>query len=550
MNSFLKKRTAFIVLLVIILLGTFLRYYQLGQIPNGFHIDEAINGVNGNFLLHTGRDSNNNKLPLQTEVFGDYNPTGYSYLTIIPIKLFDLNEFSTRFPGAFLGSLTVAACYLLGLSIFKSQRIGLLSAFLVAVSPWHIVFSRSSEETLVSLFFVVLGFALVFLSLENKKIKFLISGVIILAVSFLMYFTPRVFVPLMFFGVLIFIYNPLQNKQNTKYSNYILYSFLFLTITVSFLIFGIRGSTNRFNQVSIFGSLGTKLIMEEQIREDGVFRTNVKVTQFFHNKFTNYSLAYISNYVDYFSGKFLFIEGGLPIWFRVEGMGLLYIVELPFLLIGLMLLAVHKSKIYKIPFLWILITPVIAAVTIDDIPNVRRSLIMFPMLEIVSAFGFFYILENSKKIYKLLILISVVILFTCNFFYFLHQYFIHAQIHRNWYRNEGFGEMIKTIKSSYDSVDSIIVTKSAGGVYPLVLFYMNYDPDLYLSGKLSKDIDYTGFGKFFFVPQACPFKDRDNQFPRGKKMIFLDKGECISNAIYQKTIYRKDGTKVFNIIYE
>lgn len=545
-----KKRATFIILLFIFLIGIFLRFYQLSEVPNGLHIDEAINGVNGYFLLHTGRDSNNSKLPLQTEVFGDYNPTGYSYLAIPPIKLFGLNEFSTRFPGALLGGLTVVACFLLSLSIFRNKKIGLLSAFLVAVSPWHIVFSRSSEETLVSLFFVVLGFALVFLSLENKKLKFLIPGALSLAISFFMYFTPRVFVPLMFFTVLIFLFGLWYKQKNVRYKNFLFCSFLLLVIIVSVLIFGINGSGNRFNQVSVFGSLGTKLVMEEQIREDGISGTDVKTTQAFHNKVINYSLTYVSNYIDYFSGNFLFIKGGLPIWLRVEGMGLIYLAELPFLLIGLVVLATSRSKIHKIPLLWLLIAPITAAITIDDIPNVRRSLLMFPMIEIVSAFGFLYILQSRKKVLRMLIILSVAILLTYNFLYFLHQYFVHSSVHQNWYRNEGFGEMVKTVKNSYNEVSNVIVTKDAGGIYPLILFYMKYDPKEYLSEGSSKDKDYTGFGKFFFVPQACPSQQKDNRFPNGTKIIYIDKGECVDNTAHQKIIYRKDGTKVFNIVYE
>ncbi len=549
MIKLFRRHTVFLVLLLIFLTAVFLRFYQLNQIPNGLHIDEAINGVNGYFLLYTGRDSDNNWLPLQTEVFGDYNPTGYSYLTILPIKLFGLNEFATRLPGALLGTLTILASFLLAFSIFKNKKIALLSAFLVAVSPWHIVFSRSSEETLVSLFFVVLGFALVFLSFENKKIKFLVPGVLVLAVSFFMYFTPRIFVPLFFLTVLVFVNSLWYKQKNLRYRNFLICSFLFLVAIVGFLIFGVKGSENRFNQVSIFGSLGTKLIMQEQIREDGVMGTNVKITQFFHNKFVNYSLTYIANYIDYFSGKFLFVEGGLPMWFRVEGIGLIYIVELPFLLIGLVVLAVSKNKIYKIPLLWILIAPTIAAPTIDDIPNIRRSLLMFPMLEIIGAFGFLHILQNRKKISKGLF-VSIAIIFIFNFIYFLHQYFIHTPIHRNWYRNEGFGEMVKTVKNSYNKVGKVIVTKDAGGIYPFILFYMKYDPKEYLSKGLLKDKDYTGFGKFFFVPQACPSHDKDDRFPKGTKTIYVDKGECPDSFSYQKTIYRKDGTKVFNIVYE
>lgn len=548
MRSLYSKHAFLIVLLSIFLVGIFLRFYELSRIPNGFHIDEAISGVNGYFISHTGRDSNNSWLPLQTEVFGDYNPTGYAYLTILPISLFGLNEFATRFPGALIGSLTILAGYLLAFSIFKNKKIALLSAFLVAVSPWHIVFSRSSEEALVSLFFVVLGFALVFLSFESKKIRFLIPGVLVLAVSFFMYFTPRIFVPLFLFSVLVFINSLWYRQKDLKYRNFIICSFFFLVIIVGFLILGVKGSGNRFNQVSIFGSLGTKLIMEEQIREDGIVGTNVKVTQFFHNKLINYSLSFVSNYIEYYSGSFLFTKGGLPIWFKVEGMGLIYLIELPFILIGLSILVVRRNKMNKIPLLWLLIAPITAAITVDDMPNIRRSFLMFPMLEIVGAFGFLYILQNRKKLFKKLIILFVVVLFAYNFLYFLHQYFIHAPVHRNWYRNEGFGEMVKTVKNSYSNVDRIIITKSLGGIYPLVLFYMKYDPKEYLSEGSPKDKDYTGFGKFFFVPQACPSKEKDNRFPTGKN-IYIDNGEC-ETSLSDKAILRKDGSRVFNVVYE
>lgn len=543
-----KKSTVYIILFLIFIIGFFLRFHQLKDIPNGLHLDESIAGVNAYSILHTGRDSNNNWLPLQTEVFGDYNPAGYAYLAIIPIKLLGLNEFATRLPGVLLGGLTVLAIFLLSLAIFKNKAISLLSAFLVAINPWHIVLSRSSEETLVSLFFVTLGFALVFFSLEKQKIKLLVSGVLILIVSYFMYFTPRVFVPFFFLLTLVLIFNFWQ--KTTKYKNLLICSLLVLGSVAFYLIFVVKGGGNRLSQVGIFGSLGTKLVMQEQIKEDGLAGTNVKATQIFHNKFTNYSLTYISNYLDYFSGSFLFIKGGLPRWFNIEGMGLVYLVELPFLLIGLVVLAKEKNNIYKIPLLWLFVAPIAAAATIDDIPNVRRSLLMLPALELISAFGFWYVLQNRKKIVRTLIIGISLIALVCNFSYFIHQYFIHSTIHMNWFRNEGFGEMIKTVKTSYDNVDKIIVTKDAGGIYPLILFYMQYDPKLYQSEGTPRDKEYIGFGKFFFVPQSCPYVDRDDRFPKAKRIIYVNKGECGNSTLNKKIIYRKDGTRVFEIIYE
>src|SRR6266403_4409631 len=103
------KKKHLLLLLIIFFVGVFFRFTHLATIPVGFHLDEAIIGDNANFILHTGRDTDNAFLPLQTEVFGDYNPTGYAYLAIPSIKVLGLTEFATRFPGAFLGSLTVFA---------------------------------------------------------------------------------------------------------------------------------------------------------------------------------------------------------------------------------------------------------------------------------------------------------------------------------------------------------------------------------------------------------------------------------------------------------
>lgn len=552
MISVLRKRLTLVIFISIFLIGIFLRFYQLSEFPVGFHIDEAINGVNGYFISQTGKDSNDNKFPLQTEVFGDYNPTGYTYLTILPIRLFGLSEFSTRFPGALLGALTILACFLLTFSIFKNKTVSLLSAFLIAISPWHINFSRSSEETLVSLFFVVLGFALVFQSFESRKIKLLTAGTVMLAVSFFMYFTPRVFVPLIFLTILFLFFNFWRKQENRKYQKYLLISFAFLAILSFFLVFIVKGGGDRFKQVSVFNSLGTRLIMEEQIREDGVMGTNVIITRLFHNKIMSNLSAYASNYLEYFSGDFLFIKGGLPIWLRIDGFGLVYIVELPFLLIGLILLLVSKNKMYKIPLLWLLIAPLAAAMTVDDIPNIRRSLVMLPMIEIISAFGFLSILQNRKKLLKVSVIAIIVVFLTYYFTSFMHQYFVHAKVHRPWYRNNGFGEMIRTVNKSANGYDKILITKGAGGIYPLILFYTKFAPREYQK-SLKKDGEYTGFGKFFFVPQNCPSVDKDNRFPKGR-FIYVDNGTCPDNNALgdeKKTfINREDGTRAFRIVYD
>ena len=219
-------------------------------------------------------------------------------------------------------------------------------------------------------------------------------------------------------------------------------------IIAIFLIFFVSGGRERFNQVSIFSFPETKLVMEEQIREDGVAGIITAVTRFFHNKPINYSLAYISNYIDYFSGDFLFIKGGLPPWLKVSRIGLVYLIELPFFIIGIITLAVNKNRIYKYSLLWLLVAPLVAAVTMDDIPNIRRSLLMFPIVEIITAYGFLYFFQKVK--YSRIFSVIIGLLLVFNFVYFMHQYFVHEEVHRTWYRNNGASQLIGEIKKVYE----------------------------------------------------------------------------------------------------
>src|SRR3990167_393103 len=146
----------------IIVLASFLRFYNLGVNPPSLTWDEVAWGYNAYSLGIDGKDEHGRFLPLNyLESFGDFKPPLYAYLDVIPVKIFGLNEFAVRFPSAILGSLTVLLTYFLTKRIFwQSERknlYGLTSAFILAISPWHIMLSRAAFEANVATFFIVLG---------------------------------------------------------------------------------------------------------------------------------------------------------------------------------------------------------------------------------------------------------------------------------------------------------------------------------------------------------------------------------------------------------
>ena len=81
-----------IILVVIIIIAAFLRFYQLGNNPSSLTWDEAAWGYNAYSLGIDGKDEFGRFLPLDyLESFGDFKPPLYAYLDIIPIKIFGLN---------------------------------------------------------------------------------------------------------------------------------------------------------------------------------------------------------------------------------------------------------------------------------------------------------------------------------------------------------------------------------------------------------------------------------------------------------------------------
>ena len=74
---------------------------------------------------------------------------GYIYATILPVKLFGLNNFSIRFWSAVAGVVTVIAVYL----ITKN----LIAAGLMALNPWAIFYSRIGFEANLALALFLVG---------------------------------------------------------------------------------------------------------------------------------------------------------------------------------------------------------------------------------------------------------------------------------------------------------------------------------------------------------------------------------------------------------
>ncbi len=111
MSIFLFIKKFSVLLVLIFLIGLFLRVYKLAEIPVGLHGDEASIGYNAYSLLNTAKDQDGNFLPFSFDQFGNFRAAGYQYIDIPFIALFGLNALAVRLPAALFGSLTIIVFY-------------------------------------------------------------------------------------------------------------------------------------------------------------------------------------------------------------------------------------------------------------------------------------------------------------------------------------------------------------------------------------------------------------------------------------------------------
>ncbi|HBB76266.1 MAG: hypothetical protein A2186_00650 [Candidatus Levybacteria bacterium RIFOXYA1_FULL_41_10] len=542
----IKKINLLFVLILLLAFG--LRFYGLDRIPSGFHSDEAAFGYNAYSLLETGKDEYGVSFPLILESFRDYKGAVYAYLTIPFIKLLGLNEFAVRAPTAILGVIFVGISYLLSLQLTKNKKIAILTAAFCAINPLSILLSRVQSDPLVSVVFILTGLYLFLLWVEKKNSFFLIFTLLFWTASFFTYPSPRIFLPITIFVLLLF-----YGKSLLKDKRYLFVPVFLLIFALDiFLYFGQSGS--RFRQLSVFNTPTVKLVLEEKIREDGL--SSALTARFFHNKPMDYSLFFAKNYFDYFSFDFLFLKGGQPDREIVPSSGLFYLIELPLFLAGAFLIIRRREKWGVFVLGSIVLLPLGLALAVDESPNVHRFFLLVFFIEMVVAFGALEVFTEIKKRRVLkyaLPLTGIFLIF--NIIYFLHQLFVHQPVHRPWYRGYAYKALAENLQRQDQNYQKFLITKTHASPYIYFLFYSKYDPVKYQAeGSPGDLIEGNGFGKYSFTSLDCPFADpADNpQYIKPKSgVLYVNRGTCPlpkKNARLIETIKWNDGSDAFQLL--
>jgi len=513
-----------ILLFLIIALSFFLRVYKVSSIPPALNWDEVSIAYNAYSVLKTGRDEWGQFLPLHFKSYGEYKLPAQIYASIPGIAIFGLNEFGVRITPVIYGTLTVLFLYLLIQEAFKIRSVSLMSAFLLAVSPWHVQLTRASFESSFSLFWVLM--AIWFLLKGLKKPKWLIFSMLPFGFSVYTYNSARVFTPLFLFATAIIFRKYFWEKRKWFLVSVALFTALMIPL-VPFVLSGEAGA--RYKLVSITDEKGLVPRINER---RGASTLPGILPRLIHNKVTYLSFYFAKNYLAHFTPDFLFIKGAGHRQHHVQGVGELYWFQSPFILLGLYYLLKKKDRNLKILLPWLLLVFIPAALTNDSIPNALRTVIAAPVYQIFTALGIYavYGWVKNKKLFYLLIGISIII-FLINFSAFLKNLFVYYPIKysRDW--QYGNKEAVEYIKENEDKYDLITFTRHYGEPHMFTLFYLKYDPAQFQNiPNLDRFETYDWvrvlkFDKFYFPDlgdKGTQYQDIINANP-GKKILFIGK---------------------------
>jgi 4-amino-4-deoxy-L-arabinose transferase-like glycosyltransferase len=542
MNNKLTK----ILLLFIVILAFVLRFYKLASYP-ALNADEAAIGYNVYSLIQTGRDEHGNTWPIHFQSFNDYKPGLFFYLVLPFVKVLGLNEWAVRIPGAILGVLTVLVLYHLVKKLFDSERLALISSFFLAISPWHIHFSRGGWEVNAATFFIILGTLYLIKSRDNPTKKNTIVAAVSLIASMYTYHAARVIVPLLSVGFICFYWKSVKGNLK-KYLVAIVLGIILLIPLGKDLTKGSIAS--RAAGVGLFADAGPINRINEQRGEHADYRS--LFPKLLHNKAVNYSLAFLNNWVKHYHGEFLFLSGDVIQRNKVPETGQMYIFDFLLILIGIICI-IKKPDNWGFIVYWLLIAPVASALTFQSPHALRAQNMVIPII-IISAYGLNVIIEYIKKSnlnkYKNLFFVLIGLIISWSFGRYLHEYYVHMAKEYSFSSQYGLKELVSYVSENESKYKEVYVTDTYDQPYILFLFYLKYPPQKYQSDHAISPRDQYGFStvrafdKYNF--ESIKFDTLKPESPNSL-IIGTDK-DIPGEANIVKKIYFPNGDVAFKIV--
>jgi len=493
----------------ILALSLILRIFRLDSIPPGLSPDEASLGYNAYSILKTGKDEYGEFLPIIFKSFGDYKPGLYVYFTIPFVLVFGLNEFSVRLASSLSGVIAVFLIYKIISLLGRDEKFnfssyfGELSAFLLAVNPWHIYFSRGAWEANLSLTLTLAGILFFLKALE--KPKNLIISSFFFSLTLLCYQGAKLSTPLVMFALLYVFWRKLVYQTLANFKILVVAFSIGLLLALPIILSFRDEKVGRLSIFSVFSYPRPEKYLQEFL-DQASEKVGGLTYYLFHSEALNFARGIMGRFFNHFSGRFLFFEGD---WQNPRhsppNHGMLFLFDMVLIPLGLFNLLKNKLKLSSFFLIFLILSPLPSALSRDQVHAVRSLNMVIPLVVLSSAGAvkLFEILKyntnlsltgtEKKTFLGTKIKIGVIsFIFLVNFFYFLDAYFIHLPHRNEQIKFWGYKLIVESLVPIMDRYEKIKIQQSFDQPYIYFLFYEKYDPIKYQKQAKLVESEYKG----------------------------------------------------------
>jgi len=455
--------TYWLLLLAALAAGAILRLWDITGVPPGLQQDEAVYGVDAFSIFETGRDHLGHPFPfVSLENFGDWSSPLLTFICVPFVGIFGLHVEVIRTVTAMMGLIAVPAVFGLAVLLFQRPAAGVVAAWLLALSPFHVHLSRwavipSLVPTMVALTLLVFVWAM-----RNRNERAFVLAAFLACVTMATYHSMKLYVPLALVPAFL-IYHRTILSLKLEALVYAALVFAALAGPIMWLTLRDPAGGARFAQTSVFeqsdGNLG--IVIEQYAR-------------FFSPSF----------WLTRGSNDLMQVpSGGIELWFVV-----------PLILLGLVWLARAviradgwlRSSALLLSAL-VLLYPLPGSLTVPA-PDALRGAHVITLAALLGAAGVVALYEwltsllaRRERNLRLGVSALVVTVFALGIGYDLQHRFVHYF--------GGYGEEVESsfhygLKDALDyafehedAYDEVWVLPDVHNPYIYVLFYKRWSPD-------------------------------------------------------------------------
>lgn len=488
-------------IVLVFFVGLFLRFLLLGKFPVHLSIDEVAIAYDSYSIGLTGKDQWGVSFPLAFRSIGDYKTPLLIYLMSPVMAVFGLSEFNTRFIIALIGSLSIIAVYLLVLEMINKKSVATLTALSLAVSPWHIQFSRATFEAVLGVFLVVCATIFFLKAVYGESKLFYYVSAFLFALSLYAYHAQRLFVPLFLASLAVIYRQDLLKKASYILRPIVVGMVLFLPLLP--VLLSPQGQhrakvtfiTRDYELNRVLHEPGTRLSGLQK-----VFDNNILLTLDFWRE----------RYLGYTDLNFIFRQGVKLTQPHVPDVGLLHFIELPLFLIGAIFVwrtsFLDRRKKWLL-FSWMIIGPSGASLANNE-QHALRSLTLIPIPQIFVAIGIWGVYKKVCNSFgKIALGVFLIGGYLYGILYWSSVYFVHFPIQFSEFWMDGWKQAAIYAGRAHVNYDEVIVDPRFGTIGPetvgvpylYFLFYNHVNPkDFQQDPRRMEKSDSVNFGKYTF----------------------------------------------------